>query len=673
VVVGSLLLLWLVLFAPNFSGRPFVLGDAASYRPYAEFARERFATTHDRTLWNPYVFLGIPSAASLADPRPQWAPNFVLGAWDGLTGDPVTALRMLLLGILAGALAAAWLARVLWSASPPSMVLAGGTLMTASGLAGPLAFGHDAQAWSVALTPVVLLATCWLFAARRELLALPTAGLALSLALLVFAGHPQFLVYGVLLALVFALERQRPRRLLWFAAAMLLGLAMSAGSWLPAWNYGTISVRNDAEAMAKAAESFSANGLDLLALAWPNAAGHGGAAYHGGLRVTDFPNHVGFVVLGLALIGAFAGGALKGRRTAIVLAAVTAFALLAALGTHLPLIDGILRIVPVLRSFRTPVTWLIPASLLLGLLAARGLTLLSTRAALSWVLAVAALVEMSVVTVPILRAATGPVARLQPATPDSLAAAAQGDPLHRSVSFDARRYFSNDWISWRTRSVSGLHGATTASWNDLRTSGVLLRGGFMRATATRWLFHLPASLLGSTGIRPTASGHMIDDTLPRAYAVRRVETVSDRTEMLKRVGNPRFDASAVAFSLDPALQGDYSQATIEWKRDDPDRLALGVNASDRCFVVVADAWAPGWTAHIDGRPAPITLVDAALRGVALPGGAHVLEMTYLPPGWSAGRILAGFGWLAWAVLGAWALVKWWRLAAPRLDRTTTAN
>lgn len=162
--VGALVLLWLALFGPNLAGSVFVIGDAANFRPFAEFARERFAAIHDRTLWNPYVFLGIPSAASLADPRPQWAPDVVLAAWDALTADPVTALRMLLLGVLGGGLATAWLARVLWNVTPPAMVLAGGTLMAASGFMGPLAYGHDAQVWSMAITPVLLLATCGLFA-----------------------------------------------------------------------------------------------------------------------------------------------------------------------------------------------------------------------------------------------------------------------------------------------------------------------------------------------------------------------------------------------------------------------------------------------------------------------------------------------------------------------------
>jgi hypothetical protein len=209
-----------------------------------------------------------------------------------------------------------------------------------------------------------------------------------------------------------------------------------------------------------------------------------------------------------------------------------------------------------------------------------------------------------------------------------------------------------------------LHGAVTSSWNDLRVSGVLLRGGFMRAMATRWLFDLPPGMAGSAGVRATAGGHEIEDTLPRAYGARRVEAVPDRAAMLRAVGNPRFDAREVAFSADPGAEGDYpgsGPAVIQWERDDPDHLALQVTAPDRCFVVVADTWAPGWSARIDGtKPVPVTLVDAALRGVSVPAGSHLLDLVYTPPGWAFGRALAALGWLAWLVMGAWGMLTWLR-------------
>src|SRR5436190_22673192 len=115
-VAAALTLAWLLLFFPVLGGHTtFVRGDAGRYTAFAEFSRARFESAGERTFWNPYVFLGLPSAGSLADPRPQWLPDPLLHAWDALTRTTAgTPLWLPLLACVAGALGAAWLARALW-------------------------------------------------------------------------------------------------------------------------------------------------------------------------------------------------------------------------------------------------------------------------------------------------------------------------------------------------------------------------------------------------------------------------------------------------------------------------------------------------------------------------------------------------------------------------------
>src|SRR5262245_47429061 len=84
-VIAALVVLWLALFLPVLGAQStFVRGDAGRYTVFAEFSRERFAMSGERTFWNPYVFLGLPTVGSLADPRPQWLPAPLLHAWDAL-------------------------------------------------------------------------------------------------------------------------------------------------------------------------------------------------------------------------------------------------------------------------------------------------------------------------------------------------------------------------------------------------------------------------------------------------------------------------------------------------------------------------------------------------------------------------------------------------------------
>jgi hypothetical protein len=49
------------------------------------------------------------------------------------------------------------------------------------------------------------------------------------------------------------------------------------------------------------------------------------------------------------------------------------------------------------------------------------------------------------------------------------------------------------------------------------------------------------------------------------------------------------------------------------------------------FLVLSDAFDPGWHTQVDGQPATLLRANLALRAVRLSGGPHQLRMTYSPP------------------------------------------
>jgi hypothetical protein len=61
---------------------------------------------------------------------------------------------------------------------------------------------------------------------------------------------------------------------------------------------------------------------------------------------------------------------------------------------------------------------------------------------------------------------------------------------------------------------------------------------------------------------------------------------------------------------------------------------LLVEANRPAIVVVADAWAEGWHALIDGQAAPLFHANYAFRGVVAPAGRHRIELRYSPRVWS---------------------------------------
>jgi len=79
------------------------------------------------------------------------------------------------------------------------------------------------------------------------------------------------------------------------------------------------------------------------------------------------------------------------------------------------------------------------------------------------------------------------------------------------------------------------------------------------------------------------------------------------------------------------------------------RILVALQADAPGAVVVREAFAPGWSARLNGRPAPVVRADGRHLAVAVPPGESSVEFAYRPPGLQAGVWLAAAAGLA--VLG----------------------
>ncbi len=61
------------------------------------------------------------------------------------------------------------------------------------------------------------------------------------------------------------------------------------------------------------------------------------------------------------------------------------------------------------------------------------------------------------------------------------------------------------------------------------------------------------------------------------------------------------------------------------------------------LLVLTDVYYPGWTATVDGAPAPIIPVNEAFRGVPLAAGEHEVRFVYAPPSLALGGALGAAG------------------------------
>lgn len=98
-----------------------------------------------------------------------------------------------------------------------------------------------------------------------------------------------------------------------------------------------------------------------------------------------------------------------------------------------------------------------------------------------------------------------------------------------------------------------------------------------------------------------------------------------------------------------------------YARPSTDRIVVEVEAGGSGYVKVVEAFDPGWSATVDGRPVRVRRADGYLLAVPVDAGAHRVVFTYATPGATGGAIGSAVALAGWAALVA--LVRRQRRAA----------
>lgn len=147
----------------------------------------------------------------------------------------------------------------------------------------------------------------------------------------------------------------------------------------------------------------------------------------------------------------------------------------------------------------------------------------------------------------------------------------------------------------------------------------------------------------------------ITAALPRAFLVSEVVEAEDE-ETLKLLRSGDFDPASAAIIPRgsrlpfPLERGDGFAGTAEFRKDDPARVVLDVDARRDSLLVLTDTYFPGWRAWIDGQPAEMIRTNYLFRSVATPAGRHVVELEYRPLSIRVGAVLTGVSVIALILL-----------------------
>ncbi|HZN92879.1 MAG TPA: YfhO family protein [Myxococcales bacterium] len=660
-------------------------------------------------LWNPYLRLGQPFAATLQSEAfypPEIGITLAFGPYVGFTVHHA-------LHVAAAAVGTFLLARRL------RVSVAGSVLSSAAFALSPmLADLHgqrnvvDAACW----TPFLVLGA--LGVARRASAA-AAAWLAAGLAGSFLCGSPETLLWQVLLvgAVVGWSARQRRRA--------VAGAALGAGAWgaalaglllVPGVEYALNSSRGDLEGTLE----WSASWSQLASMVLPFADQP---------RDQYWGEDEWFVVTLFAGSIACALAALSFRRSRRVWPfAVGAVVLgLLALGRHFPPAAWVLS-VPPFSLFRYPAKYLVGALFCLAMLSGFGLdrtVVLLRRRRPSWrapAIALAGTLLWLVIALPLSRApvfrpglssgvfwaalAVGLAAALALGLPRrwrraAVAACAMVElgayhlmavgtgwiepgklerpsvlgaeiprPFEGRVSIDAYR---PDDLTPKARPQMEL--SRDALWaNRFVEEGFSAPEGYgapepkrideFHLSEQRAIFDLmgvqyyvrrgPAPFpdlveVGGGGELPSL--YRSETAFPRAFVVHRARPVSDR-EVIQRLLLPAQLARSEAL----LAEGDVLSSTgcvgsrAQIARATHNSIEVDAVACQDAYLVVTDSYYPGWVAEVDGREAPVVRADYALRAVPLIAGAHHVVLRYRPASFGVGLALSIVSWATFAVV-----------------------
>jgi hypothetical protein len=125
------------------------------------------------------------------------------------------------------------------------------------------------------------------------------------------------------------------------------------------------------------------------------------------------------------------------------------------------------------------------------------------------------------------------------------------------------------------------------------------------------------------------------DVLPRAFVVSRAIIAPSDPTALTVMREPSVDlAKSVVLDVTQVKVGQDGTQDVSYKANilsyEPERVVIETSGKSAGWLVLTDAWSPGWRATVDGSPVEIAQADILFRAVPVPAGSHRVEFIYAP-------------------------------------------
>lgn len=133
------------------------------------------------------------------------------------------------------------------------------------------------------------------------------------------------------------------------------------------------------------------------------------------------------------------------------------------------------------------------------------------------------------------------------------------------------------------------------------------------------------------------------DSLPRAFVVHRAQVLDDEAAiavMKDPSFRPENEVILASDGHEVLSPQDDGGAEVELLSYEPERIVISADLAADGYLVLTDAYYPGWRALTDGLEVPIYRADLLFRAVYLPAGQHRVEFIYDPLSFKLGAAIS---------------------------------
>ena len=146
--------------------------------------------------------------------------------------------------------------------------------------------------------------------------------------------------------------------------------------------------------------------------------------------------------------------------------------------------------------------------------------------------------------------------------------------------------------------------------------------------------------------------YAVDGGQSRVSVVPDWTVLPDPANALARVLERDFNPGETAVvEQDPGIEPTAGEwpGTSTYSEVTPEDVRISVSADAPSLVVVRNTWEEGWSATVDGVPAPVLRANWFMQAVPVDAGQHEVRLRYKEPAIAQGIAMSAVVWGGWLI------------------------